>query len=267
MPPWCCYLCCQRVLLDSIHFQMSLTSLLSRSFSSRCSSSTNVVQLRSDFNSFVDRGRTVYLLIHVYGANALRDPWFSDLTGSAPPTNIVPPPENSTERIARVGKELPEDGIRKMHLLRCISGCSVPDLFFCFLHFHCCAVLLHSQTPLKKLCRPEDRLIDNKKAQMFGTQGYHHRWLRFVLSYESPTPSTLPPPLPPPPPKTTTTAAMAATAVATAVATTVEPFVPRHPSLSPLRASTKLCVKVLVLWPHWKDMCCLNRRHCWKYGM
>jgi hypothetical protein len=78
------------------------------------------VQLRSDFNSFVDRGRTVYLLIHVYGANALRDPWFSDLTGSAPPTNIVPPPENSTERIARVGKELPEDGIRKIHLLWCI---------------------------------------------------------------------------------------------------------------------------------------------------
>jgi hypothetical protein len=79
------------------------------------------------------------------------------------------------------------------------ARCLTSFLFVCILLFHCCTVLWHSQTPLKKLCRPEDRLIDNKKAPMFGTQEYRHRWLRFVLSYESPTPQLLPPPPPLPP--------------------------------------------------------------------
>ena len=55
-------------------------TLVTQNTSSSSTYNQHTVQLRSDFNTFVKRGRDVYLLTHVYGANALDDPWFAELT-------------------------------------------------------------------------------------------------------------------------------------------------------------------------------------------
>ena len=133
-------------------------TLVTQNTSSSSTYNQHTVQLRSDFNTFVKRGRDVYLLTHVYGANALDDPWFAELTSwdffffffaflsqgrqgrqghgeltahvgnitfflifflfvlfsfrTSSPTNIVRPPENSTERVLRDTIELPREALQ-----------------------------------------------------------------------------------------------------------------------------------------------------------